>query len=137
MRKYIVMALASLSFAISAADKPLDCGSAITTLEINQCASIKLELARIELAKYLETIFEHNDNDPELIESIKVAQKDWEFYISSHCSSIHTKWRDGSIRGVMYILCQTKMTEQRTHEIWSSFLTYIDSTPPVLPEPKE
>ncbi|EPH6367104.1 lysozyme inhibitor LprI family protein, partial [Vibrio cholerae] len=27
------------------------------------------------------------------------------------------------------------LTRQRTYEIWKNFLTYMDSTAPVLPEP--
>ncbi|WP_158770130.1 lysozyme inhibitor LprI family protein [Paraglaciecola sp. L1A13] len=136
MRKYIVLAMVSFSFAVSAADKTLDCDNAMNTLQINQCAFIKLESTEGELTKYLEASFSHNADDPELIKSIKVAQKDWQSYMSSHCDSVYTQWRGGSIRGVMAISCKTKLTKQRTHEIWSNFLTYMDSTPPVLPEPK-
>lgn len=137
MKKCFVIALASLSFTTVAADKVLDCDNVISTLEINQCASIELEAAQAELTKYLEASFEHNDYDPELIESIKIAQKDWLVYMSSHCDSVYTQWRDGTIRGVMAISCKTKLTKQRSHEIWSNFLTYMDSTPSVLLEPKE
>ncbi|WP_150304560.1 lysozyme inhibitor LprI family protein [Pseudomonas saliphila] len=137
MKKCIAIMLAGLSFIVTAEDKPADCGNALTTLEINQCAAIELELAQSELAKYLEVSFEHNANDPELIESIKVAQQDWLEYMSSHCDSVYTKWREGTIRDVMAISCKTQLTEQRTHEVWANFLTYMDSTPPVLPEPKK
>jgi len=120
-----------------AADKELDCDNALNTIEINQCALVELELAQAELTQYLETSFEHNASDPELVESIKISQKDWQAYMLSHCNAVYTQWRDGSIRGVMSLSCKTKLTKQRTHEIWSNFLTYMDSTPPVLPEPKE
>ena len=49
--------------------------------------------------------------------------------------SVYTQWRDGAIRGIMAISCKTKLTKQRTHDLWENFLTYMDSTPPVLPEP--
>lgn len=137
MKKGIAIMLAGLSFSVAADDKPVGCDDALTTLEINRCAAIELDLAQSELDKYLEVSFEHNANDPELIESIEVAQKDWLDYMSSHCDSVYTKWRDGTIRGVMAISCKTQLTEQRTHEIWANFLTYMDSTPPVLPEPKK
>ncbi len=136
MNKYIVVVLVGLSFSTVAADKAVDCENAVSTLEINQCASIELDSTQVELAKYLEASFRHNAYDPELIESIKVAQKDWQAYLSSHCDSVYTQWRDGTIRGVMTISCKTKLTKQRTHEVWANFLTYMDSTPPVLPEPE-
>ncbi|TOB51174.1 lysozyme inhibitor LprI family protein, partial [Vibrio parahaemolyticus] len=87
------------------------------------------------LDKYLNTSFEHNSHDPELTAAIKLAQQDWQAYMSSHCDSVYTQWRDGTIRGIMAISCKTKLTKQRTHELWENFLTYMDSTPPVLPEP--
>lgn len=137
MKKYFVLALASCSFVTMAGDKILDCDNAQNTLEINNCASIELGYAEAELNEYLKASFEHNANDPTLIESMKIAQKDWQAYMSSHCSSVYTQWRDGTIRGVMSISCKAKLTKQRTHEIWSNFLTYMDSTPPVLPDPNE
>ncbi|TQO82301.1 lysozyme inhibitor LprI family protein, partial [Vibrio cholerae] len=71
----------------------------------------------------------------DLVSAIQVAQKDWQSYMSSHCNSVYTQWRDGSIRSVLAISCKTQLTRQRTHEIWKNFLTYMDSTAPVLSEP--
>ena len=137
MTRCIVILLASLSFTAASADKAVDCDNALTTLEINQCAAIELESAQTELAKYLEASYEHNAYDSELVAAIKVAQKDWQSYMSSHCDSVYTQWRDGTIRGVMTISCKTKLTKQRTYEIWENFLTFMDSTTPVLSEPRE
>ena len=137
MNKYLALILVSFSFSIAAAEKTIDCEKAISTIEINQCASIELDLAQAELARYIQTSYEHNAYDPELIASIKVAQKDWQTYLTSHCDSVYTQWREGTIRGVMAISCKTKLTRQRTYEIWENFLTYMDSTPPVLPEPQK
>ena len=90
----------------------------------------------MELDQYLEASFELNAYDEALVSSIKVAQKSWQTYMTAHCDSVYTQWRDGSIRGLMALSCKTKLTKQRTHEVWENFLTYMDSTPPVLPEPK-
>jgi uncharacterized protein YecT (DUF1311 family) len=136
MKKYILMALVSFTFTVMADDGDLDCENALTTLDINQCAAVELVAAQEELDMYLEASYEHNAYDSELISAINIAQKDWEVYRSSHCDSVYTQWRDGTIRGVMAISCETRLTQQRTHEVWSNFLTYMDSTPPVLPEPK-
>ncbi|NRA53045.1 MAG: DUF1311 domain-containing protein [Gammaproteobacteria bacterium] len=137
MKKIIGLVLASFSFMVVATEPVADCKYALTTLEINHCASIELALANTELVKYLEVSVEHNSYDPELIASIKVAQNNWQAYMSSHCDSVYTQWREGTIRGVMALSCKTKLTKQRTHEIWDNFLTYMDSTPPVLPEPQK
>ncbi|MEZ8245920.1 lysozyme inhibitor LprI family protein [Vibrio splendidus] len=128
--------LASASASASASDDVIDCENAMNTIEINQCAAIELETAQVELEQYLEASFEHNDYDAELVASIKKAQESWQAYMSAHCSSVYTQWRDGSIRGLMALSCKTTLTKQRTHEVWANFLTYMDNTPPVLPEPK-
>ncbi|PTP84457.1 lysozyme inhibitor LprI family protein [Vibrio splendidus] len=137
MKKVLtVVLLTCLPLLASASDDVIDCENAMNTLEINHCAAIELETAQAELDKYLAASFEHNDYDAELVASIKKAQESWQAYMSAHCSSVYTQWRDGSIRGVMALSCKTTLTKQRTHEVWVNFLTYMDSTPPVLPEPK-
>ena len=135
MKKSVIIALASLSFGAVADEESIDCDAALTTIEINRCAAIELDAAKAELDEYLKASFEHNSFDSELVDALKRAQTDWQTYMSSHCDSVYTQWREGTIRGVMGISCKTKLTKQRTHELWENFLTYMDSTPPVLPEP--
>ncbi|WP_052879707.1 lysozyme inhibitor LprI family protein [Vibrio coralliirubri] len=136
--KKLISALIAVCFSFSAlADEGIvDCENAMNTIEINQCAAIELESAQAELDKYLAASFEHNAYDAELVASIKKAQESWQAYMTAHCDSVYTQWRDGSIQGVMALSCKTTLTKQRTHEVWANFLTYMDSTPPVLPEPK-
>ena len=136
--KKLISALIAVCFSFSALadDGVVDCENAMNTIEINQCAAIELESAQAELDKYLAASFEHNAYDAELVASIKKAQASWQAYMTAHCDSVYTQWRDGSIRGVMALSCKTRLTKQRTHEVWANFLTYMDSTPPVLPEPK-
>ncbi|MEZ8122585.1 lysozyme inhibitor LprI family protein [Vibrio splendidus] len=137
MKRVITLfGLAYFSCSVLAVEKTVDCENAMNTLEINHCAAIELETAQAELDKYLAASFAHNDYDAELVASIKKAQDSWQAYMSAHCNSVYTQWRDGSIRGVMALSCKTTLTKQRTHEVWVNFLTYMDSTPPVLPEPK-
>ncbi|TMX78309.1 lysozyme inhibitor LprI family protein, partial [Vibrio parahaemolyticus] len=101
MNKCLIIILSSLSFGALAEEESIDCNNAMTTIEINQCAAIELESAQVKLDKYLNTSFEHNAHDPELIAAIKLAQQDWQAYMSSHCDSVYTQWRDGTIRGIM------------------------------------
>ncbi|MEZ8253764.1 lysozyme inhibitor LprI family protein [Vibrio splendidus] len=137
MKKVLtVVLLTCLPLLASASDDVIDCENAMNTIDINHCAAIELESAQAELDKYLAASFEHNDYDAELVASIKNAQESWQAYMSAHCNSVYTQWRDGSIRGLMALSCKTTLTKQRTHEVWANFLTYMDSTPPVLPEPK-
>ncbi|MFP2767892.1 lysozyme inhibitor LprI family protein [Oceanisphaera sp. KMM 10153] len=137
MKRYVLLVLTCLSFSVMATEEIVDCNDPKNTIEINECAISELGSAKAELRKYLEAGFERHAGDATLIASIKVAQEDWRAYMASHCNSVYTQWRDGTIRGLMAISCKTKLTKQRSHEIWDNFLTYMDSTPPVLPEPKE
>jgi len=133
MIKLIFLVLSFYStFALS---DDIDCTKAISTIDINYCAGVKLVNAEKIMNEYLSESKKHNSNDPELIKSIEEAQKAWGLYADAHCDSIYSMWREGTIRGVMGLNCQTKLTKARTHEIWENFLTYMDSTPPVLPEP--
>ncbi|MFV8460924.1 lysozyme inhibitor LprI family protein [Vibrio campbellii] len=137
MKKVLsVVLLACVPWLASASDDVVDCDNAMNTLEINHCAVLELEFAQVELEKHLAASFEHNAEDAELVGAIKGAQDSWQAYMTAYCDSIYTQWRDGSIRGLMALSCKTKLTKQRTHEVWENFLTYMDSTPPVLPEPK-
>jgi uncharacterized protein YecT (DUF1311 family) len=136
MNKYLAIVLVVFSMSALASEEQIDCGNVVSTLDINQCASIELDLAQAELIKYLAASYKHNDYDTELIEAIKLAQNDWQTYSTSHCDSVYTQWRDGTIRVVIAISCKSDLAKQRTYEIWQNFLTYRDSTPPVLPEPK-
>lgn len=135
MNKLFIVMLTLLAFNVTANDQSLDCQNALSTMEINQCALEKLKFAQTELDQYFAASLEHNAEDAELIKSIQNAQRNWQAYIVSHCDSVYTQWREGTIRGVMAISCKTKLTKQRTHEIWQNFLTYMDSSKPVLPEP--
>ncbi|MCG9693828.1 DUF1311 domain-containing protein [Vibrio sp. Isolate22] len=131
-----MLILMCFSYSVLAGENAVDCDNAMNTLEINHCAALELESAQVELDKYLAASLEHHAEDAELVDAIKAAQESWQAYMTAHCDSVYTQWRDGSIRGLMALSCKTKLTKQRTHEVWENFLTYMDSTPPVLPEPK-
>jgi len=130
--------LASLTFAVMAMgdDKAPDCDNAMTTLDINHCAAMELASAQAELSQYVEVSVMHHADDPEMVAAIEASQQAWQVYVTAHCDAVYTQWRDGSIRGVMALTCETELTQQRTHTVWESFLTYMDSTSPVLPEPR-
>lgn len=134
MKKYLLLILVLASSTSQA--KEVDCDNAYSTIEINQCAAMELDVANTEMQTYLAKSYEHNRDDLELVNAIKVAQANWQQYLTSHCDSVYTQWRDGTIRGVMAISCKTRLTKLRTYELWDNFLTYVDSTPAVLPEPK-
>ncbi|RZJ37451.1 MAG: DUF1311 domain-containing protein [Brevundimonas sp.] len=64
------------------------------------------------------------------------AQRDWEVYAESRCGVWRPDGSGGTMGGLFYTSCLTQATRQRTHDIWSDYLTFMsETTPPVLPEP--
>lgn len=113
-----------------------DCTDADNTYEIGVCMAEQLEQQEVELQHYLAEARARYADDVVVIESIEKAQQSWLAYRQEQCSSIYNIWRDGTIRSIMGYSCSTRMTQLRTHQIWHSYLTYMDSTPPLLPEPQ-
>lgn len=64
------------------------------------------------------------------------AQTAWKAYSRIVCDGVWDRWSEGTVRAAMIARCQIRMTHERTQVIWRDFLTYADSTPPILPEPR-
>lgn len=133
MVKAIILVMMSI-FSFSAV-ATVDCDKALNTLQINYCAKLKLDNAEAEMQRYLDKSIAQYTADTYVVESINIAQSAWKSYSKSQCDSVFTMFRGGSLRVVMTLSCRTKLTLQRTHELWSQYLTYMDSSEPVLPEP--
>lgn len=106
------------------------------TYELMDCQ--KIEIAKYEsiLNKYWTKSLERYKNDAEVIRLMKKSQSQWLKYRRAECSTVHQIWIDGTIRGLFHGQCLIDMTKQRTNLIWYTYLTYMDSTPAILPEPK-
>ena len=59
----------------------------------------------------------------------------WKAYREAQCGAVYDYWQAGMIRTAMELTCEIDLTRQHTHTVWSQWLTYMDSTPPILPEP--
>ncbi len=112
------------------------CKDPQTTLEINECVSKQVEAAEKELAKYLEESRRRYADEPKSVEALNKAQKSWLQFRKDHCDAIYEMWSGGTIRGAMHGNCLLEQTRRRTHDLWQAYLTFMDSTPPILPEPK-
>ena len=118
---------------VSAADL---CSDSKTRLDMNQCLSARMTLAEKELAKYLEESRRRVANAPRTLAEFEKAQKAWVAFRDAHCGAIYQYWAQGSVRGAMAGYCVLELTRRRTHDLWDAYLTYADTTPPILPEPK-
>ena len=112
------------------------CADAMTTAEMNDCLAQVLARAEERRAQYLGKAIERHPARPELAEKPRAGDTAFTDYRDAECSAVFEDWIDGTIRGVMGLSCRIEMTDRRTRTIWQNWLTYPDSTPPILPEPK-
>lgn len=71
-----------------------------------------------------------------LIKKIEDSDKKFKLYREDLCGSVLDYWSAGTISGSKYYTCYIGVTKNMTMDIWKNYLTYDDSTPPLLPEPK-
>ena len=112
------------------------------TVEIDACMAADLAKAERQLDRYLAAARQRLKADaadsPDAataLVGLDKAQTAWKAYRKSECDSVYVYWQAGTIRGAMALTCQIDLTLARTHEVWSQWLTFMDSTPPILPEP--
>lgn len=116
--------------------KAAGCPNATTTLEINECLSALLEKADNRRVIYRQAAIERHGERPELTAAIVASEKAFDPYREAECDGVYENWKEGSIRYTMALTCKIELTDRRTHTIWRNWLTFMDSTAPVLPEPR-
>jgi uncharacterized protein YecT (DUF1311 family) len=133
MRKYLALLL--LLTAPCFSEDNIDCEKAFTTIEVNLCARREADRADENLEKYLVKAREQYASEVRVVEALESSQELWLTYRKAHCDAINERWSGGTIRNTMYHGCMLKLTKLRTHLIWEDYLTSMDSTPALLPEP--
>jgi uncharacterized protein YecT (DUF1311 family) len=126
------------------------CAQANSTLAMTECLSDEIRRAEAILERYRSTAQRrlaeeqasqamHEIRRPGTGEIIDLAasQRLWLAYRRAHCGSIAARWQGASIQPIQAGECMLRLTRQRTHELWRAFLTFQDSTPPLLPEPSQ
>lgn len=131
-----MLALLALALAAAAAPSASNCPGS-STLEIDACLAGRFEKADAELNRYYKAAIERLREERELTSEQKLvqAERSWVAYRTSECGAVYENWIGGSIRGSMALNCQIRLTRMRTYTIWLDWLTYVDSTPPLLPRP--
>lgn len=118
------------------AQHPNRCPDAMTTVDMNECYAEVLSRADERRLAYSAKAIERHTDQPELAEMINASEEAFVAYRDAECGAVLQDWIEGTIRGVMTLDCRIAMTDRRTLTLWRNWLTYMDSTPPVLPEPK-
>ncbi len=114
----------------------VDCNKDSNTYQMNECAKQKMATADNQLELYFTKAKQKYKQDPKLVDKLVLEQQAWITYRKAHCDAVSQKWAGGTIAGVIYGKCIISMTKERTHLIWESYLTSMDSTPALLAEPK-
>ena len=129
-----VLLLAS-ACQISFAQSLVACETEPTTIQINDCLVKAIERSEKEMERYFNAAVAQMRGQSSTDADLFTTQTKWLDYRKAHCTDVYDKWRNGSYRHARSAACYLKLTAARTHDIWSAYLTFIDSTPPVLPEP--
>jgi len=111
------------------------CQNPITTLDLNACSVENTEIAFGEVQMYLNAALQRHGSERSVKRALKDSQEAWENYREVYCQSVYEHWKSGSIRTMKYLDCVQRLSKMRSLSIWEEFLTFVDSTPPILPRP--
>jgi uncharacterized protein YecT (DUF1311 family) len=124
-------------FAAALAISPAAPCQGDTTIQIQICAAQELKTADAELNRYYRaavTRLQREDGAP-AIAKLRKAEAAWIAYRDAECDAVSQRWTPGTIAGTEQLGCKTRLTRERTRAIWTAWLTYADSTRPILPKP--
>ena len=131
----ILIALLIGSALQAASAKDVICADPKDALADRTCMSAEVDIAEIKLANYLDAAKVRVASDESVRLSLDEAQKAWLAYRSMQCGDVYKRWGTATYRYRASLQCVVDLTRQRTHDLWSAYLTYVDSTPAMLPEP--
>lgn len=125
-------------------DPPAGCPGS-TTPEVESCGAEYDRRADRELGRYVDAarkrLLDDAKEEPDLqgpkdaLARFDTSQAAWVAYRKAECDAVYTWWSDGTIRGSMYQDCWLETTKARSAAILSTWLQFMDSTPPLMPPP--
>lgn len=97
----------------------LDCNNALTTVEMNECASIDQKVVEAKLnATYQATLKSLDERKATNVRKKLVqAQRAWVRFRENDCAAVYALHADGTIRTLLWIGCMQSRTEQRIREL--------------------
>lgn len=131
-----MLSLLALAMIVSNSPGPASCPGT-TTIEVNACLAARFGEADADLNRYYDMAVRRvrKEGGVPVAKGLMQAERSWLSYRDSECGAVFEKYRDGTIRTSMEIECRIRLTRLRTYMIWRNWLTYPDSTPPLLPRP--
>ena len=125
-------------------DEPKVCAGA-TTPEVDACGAEYAGRADRELTRYVAAARKRlmdearENSNPQAsrdaLTGLDASQKTWEAFRKAECEAVYSWWSQGTIRGAMYQGCMQSLTKSRTQQVWETWLSFEDSTPPLMPKP--
>jgi uncharacterized protein YecT (DUF1311 family) len=109
-----------------------------TTLQVNACFKAHFKESDAVLNRYFQAALRRARNESDAATAPKQlieAERTWVTYRDAECGSVFDYWSGGTIRVTMELDCRIRLTRLRTYTIWRDWLTYPDTTPPLLPRP--
>ena len=100
-------------------------------------AAMAQESADDELNRYWKAAIERIEGEEraDTMTQLRASQRAWIRFRNEECEAVAAWWRPGAIASTMEGECLDRLTRVRTKTIWEAWLTYKDSTPPILPRP--
>ena len=132
----ILLALAA------AASTTSPCAAAVTTIDINTCLAKQQDVVEAQLNRYYGAAVKRlraekvqDDGAAKALPILIQGQRAWLAYRDGECGAIEAYWSGGTIRTAKALTCRLSLTRLRVFSIWRDWLTYEDSSPPILPRP--
>lgn len=98
------------------------CPQSVTTVEMNQCLSVKLERAVSELDNNLDLIRLRHAHNHDLLALIEQAQIKWEAYRKKQCQTVFLMYEGGSIQSLMTASCAIRLARERNQLLRETYL---------------
>jgi uncharacterized protein len=127
-------------------DEPAIC-SGSTTPEVEGCAAEYSHRADKELARYVAAARKRLTEETKAgagtgggtvahtLTGFDAAQAAWVSFRKAQCDAVYDWWSEGTIRGTMYQGCWLATTKARSLDVWATWLSFMDDTPPLLARP--
>jgi uncharacterized protein YecT (DUF1311 family) len=125
-----------LGLAIAASGAAICPGA--TTIEVNACFEARLKASDANLNRYFRAALRRarKESGDDAARKLVRAERSWIAYRDAECGLVFDHWSGGTIRVSMELDCRIRLTQLRAYTIWRDWLTYADSTPPLLPRPE-
>jgi uncharacterized protein YecT (DUF1311 family) len=130
-----LLVLGSLMTTAACAAEPV-CQDPKDNVADRACMSAEVAKADAQLAQYLRAAKEWVAKDKLQDLKLDATQAAWMRYRDAQCDDVYRYWGDGTHRYRAAAQCQLDLAHARTYDLWSAYLTYTDSTPPILPKPE-